>query len=376
MNKHRYGICIKRILTGLAIVAIILTAQGFQVNAESADNDLINRCSSYHGWEDIEKRSNSQGRQALYEDIRKLSISIWNSSSDIDWELGYYVLGKIDYGIYGLSNAEAIEVYYTFKNDNPLFYYLSSTIAYKNDYLWIVTGGQCADGEARQNYQNDIEIYLNEMVKYLGELTSPYVIAEDLHEVLNSEISYAYTNTGRAKSDILSHSIVGAISFGEGVCEAYARTYQLVLNYLQQENIFITGQVSGGDHAWNLVQLDDGEYYYVDCTWDDANGNWTYFAVGTEDISNHTPDTPNNRGVTFLYDLPLVPKKSFIYEAKLRGDVNNDGDFNMKDYSAMEMYLNGWNIGTDHTASDLNEDGMVNMKDKALLQQLLNGWNV
>ncbi len=56
-----------------------------------------------------------------------------------------------------------------------------------------------------------------------------------------------------------------------------------------------------------------------------------------------------------------------------KGDVNGDGDINMKDYARLQRFLNGWQVEADEWAADLNDDGSVNMKDYSLLQRQLNG---
>ncbi len=58
----------------------------------------------------------------------------------------------------------------------------------------------------------------------------------------------------------------------------------------------------------------------------------------------------------------------------LFGDVNRDGDVNMKDYTALQKYLNHWDIDIEVPSADLNRDGNINMRDYTLMQKYLNGW--
>ncbi len=55
-----------------------------------------------------------------------------------------------------------------------------------------------------------------------------------------------------------------------GICLGYTRTFQLFMDMLDIECLTVEGSAYSGteDHAWNLVRL-DGEWYAVDCTWDD-----------------------------------------------------------------------------------------------------------
>lgn len=85
---------------------------------------------------------------------------------------------------------------------------------------------------------------------------------------------------------------------GEGVCEGYALTALLLLEELNIESKYISGEVTSGElHAWNLVKL-DGEWYHLDVTWNDPvpdQGNkvfYNYFLISDKQISkDHFWDT-------------------------------------------------------------------------------------
>ena len=58
----------------------------------------------------------------------------------------------------------------------------------------------------------------------------------------------------------------GALLEGTAVCDGYAKTYALTLRKLGITGVLVTSKDIG--HAWNMVEL-DGNWYQVDCTWDD-----------------------------------------------------------------------------------------------------------
>ena len=101
------------------------------------------------------------------------------------------------------------------------------------------------------------------------------------HDAIIEAIDYAYEKDGTTPEDAAwAHNILGVFEKGSGVCESYARTYQLLLNVRGIENVFVIGV--GGDamsgyenHAWNLVKMDDDNWYWCDLTWDDAP-NWEW----------------------------------------------------------------------------------------------------
>ena len=59
----------------------------------------------------------------------------------------------------------------------------------------------------------------------------------------------------------------------KGICLGYTSAFQLLMDVLGVECISVDGEAGGrsGDweaHAWNMIRL-DGDWYVVDCTWDD-----------------------------------------------------------------------------------------------------------
>lgn len=51
---------------------------------------------------------------------------------------------------------------------------------------------------------------------------------------------------------------------GSAVCQGYAEAFQYIMNRIGIES----GICTGSNHAWNYVNI-DGEYYWIDVTWDD-----------------------------------------------------------------------------------------------------------
>ena len=80
----------------------------------------------------------------------------------------------------------------------------------------------------------------------------------------------------------------GVFSKKNAVCAGYARAFKLLCDRLGVKCICISGYVTswngaGGPHMVNYVKIGK-KWYYVDCTWDDRNGNQapvkTYFLIG------------------------------------------------------------------------------------------------
>ena len=93
--------------------------------------------------------------------------------------------------------------------------------------------------------------------------------------------------------------------YGEGVCESYADAYAMLLDEVGIPNMLVT---FGCEHIWNLVEL-DGEWYHVDCTWNDPVGGeeqHVYFGLSDELIAkdhqwDNADSLPAANGTRYRY---------------------------------------------------------------------------
>lgn len=100
----------------------------------------------------------------------------------------------------------------------------------------------------------------------------------------------------------------GALVNGEAICKGYTTTFSLFMGMAEIPCVIIHSEDTDGDeHAWNAVQL-DGDWYYVDSTWDDPVPDFdgrlvehTYFNVSKEFmlerhvLSDKDPDTASDK---------------------------------------------------------------------------------
>ena len=95
---------------------------------------------------------------------------------------------------------------------------------------------------------------------------SDYDRALWLHDWLNAQIEYDNMHAWC--------SAEGALTRGLGTCEGYQRAYAKLLTAAGIPNERIEDRAD--NHTWNAVKL-DGEWYQVDCTWDDTSEHWYDF---------------------------------------------------------------------------------------------------
>ena len=115
-----------------------------------------------------------------------------------------------------------------------------------------------------------------------------------IHDYLAGGVRYD-TATTRRNSD----NIYGALVEGVAYCNGYAGAFQYLAARAGVETAYLTGTSTRGvAHAWNAVRL-DGEWHYVDATWDRhlkaGDGVYhDYFLIGEGEMRrDRRPDDEN-----------------------------------------------------------------------------------
>ena len=101
---------------------------------------------------------------------------------------------------------------------------------------------------------------------------------KSIHDYLANNIVYDDT---LAESNIFD--VYGALINGVCVCEGYAEAFKLLCDREGIPCITAVGTGNGVAHKWNMVQMENGEWYTLDATWDDQTSNtyYSYFLIGS-----------------------------------------------------------------------------------------------
>jgi len=92
-----------------------------------------------------------------------------------------------------------------------------------------------------------------------------------------------------------SGNVYGTLVEGKARCEGYSYTMNYICLKYGIPCVYLSGTVKGYDegHAWNILEMDNGKWYYVDATWDDPrcpiDVEYDYFLIGS---STNTPYGP------------------------------------------------------------------------------------
>jgi len=157
-------------------------------------------------------------------------------------------------------------------------------ISYKTGY------GRSSSGSKTQyimkvNYYSTIE---EEMLTdaRIEQLLPTYNTGSDydkiraVHDFVCKQNVYSY-KTANGAPGYNFDSAYDVLFHGQSICSGYALTFQRFMDRMGIPCYFFVTKVNGVGHMLNIVQL-DGQWYTVDCTYDDKNQGFvhTYFLKG------------------------------------------------------------------------------------------------
>ncbi len=302
----------------------------------------FDHCHGDYGYTSFEQMEKGAAMRALYEEIDAVAADFHANAT---FHADDCVVARFDFAALGLVPKEAHAVWAMYKADHPLYYWISTSLSYTGTHLYLLTDSDYADGGERARLNG---MLYDAILSMTVEDSSPYLLALAYHDAIIECADYAYQEDGVTPEDApWAHNILGVLTKKAGVCESYARAFQLFLNYGNVENIFVFGWAAGGNHAWNMAQMDDGAWYWFDLTWDDIptfawgvtyayfcvndtenvlwrDGGWTFDGTaGFIDRHTPTPSTdPAESGINFQYALPARSPQPFEATAVMQiGDT-------------------------------------------------------
>jgi hypothetical protein len=191
-------------------------------------------------------------------------------------------------------------IWAAFGQDNPQYFWFDGFTYQYNGTTGKVESMDMTffyDKKERDSRQDAIDTTVQDFENSLTPGMDDYALAKAAHD-------YVITHTEYDVDSDDNQNICSVFNGGRSVCAGYARAYQYLL---QRSGIFcivVNGTAVGrGTHAWNLVKL-DGDYYYVDPTWDDPSFSgdsglgadhveYGYFAITTDELQrDHVINDP------------------------------------------------------------------------------------
>ena len=138
-----------------------------------------------------------------------------------------------------------------------------------------------------------------------------------------------------------------------GICSGYSKLFKDFMNELEIPCIIVSSDAM--NHAWNMVQLEDGEWYHVDVTWDNPDNK----SVPPEMDDSYRTFDENQNYISYQY---LLLTDEEILNAKHYG-WNDKGDCPKAEGTEYKGYFNH-EFSIDVTSDglfyyDVDDDGLI-----------------
>lgn len=223
----------------------------------------------------------SGGEQKFYDDIikaykkfnHKVKLDVSNyrcrsvRSCDVNFmkALNYIMLDHpelLQLAGYGYSSSN--------RDSRELNVVLSSALIYKQQYHLGIRKIRVIMEKIKKDTDKMID---KEKVRYV-------------YEWIGTNTKYDKLFTAASKNQ----SAYSALVSGSGVCAAYAKSAQILFQYLGIESYMVHGTTDAGYHLWNIVKVDDN-YYFFDATVASSiskNSDWYYKGLTQSFMSGYS----------------------------------------------------------------------------------------
>lgn len=251
----------------------------------SKRNSDVSTASSYIADENLKE---------AYQRIYNACLNVHENCTEAVGRYGSYSFAaQVNLSELGIDGEDAKTLMLMTSDFNPEFYWMSNNYLYTTNSdgtinsLVVIFDESFVDSSVRKSYNTLIAEKIQEYAEAASEYDTDYEKVKAVHDKMIDEVTYAYDQDGDAVQDKWAHSVIGVFdeSYSRAVCEGYSLAFTMVLDNLGIDAMTVKGNsYSGeyGDHAWNLVQLDDGLYYWFDVTWDDSLSSYDFFACPDE----------------------------------------------------------------------------------------------
>ena len=210
--------------------------------------------------------------------------------------VGYFTIGA---PLNEMQLSEAVEAY---KNDHPEVFWLKSDFQYIDNYystsLFLSYSVQPdnSDPDRLKKAKEKFNKTVDKIVDGAPKNATDYELELYVNNYLVDNCVYDKEAAESEEIEGHENDAYGALVEKKAVCEGYSRAFQLLCNRLGVDCISISGSGDGESHAWNNVRL-DGEWYEVDVTWNDTDGDtefpiYDYFNLPSDEFSESHSTSP------------------------------------------------------------------------------------
>ena len=141
---------------------------------------------------------------------------------------------------------------------------------------------------------------------------SEYERVKAIHDWIVINVQYDYAGLQGGTLAPTAYNADGALCYKLAVCQGYAEAFHLLCAKAGVQSYIMYGEAGNAtdgwdSHAWNVVRI-NGEWYQVDCTWDDPLVNGT-IVTGRDNL---------------MYTYFLLTDKEMYYDHKLDAEYTKN----------------------------------------------------
>lgn len=328
------SINIKKRLSSISIIILLLQLLGFSNNTYAAERNVLSKVSDKINFISPFVTSNSMSFKSP--DFSANANGMAESASSID-DLKKQILGKMInrenkflisyYGNDELTTDKINTIMKEISKEDGYTYYSIRTYICN---VSLENGAYNVSFDADYWTTKSEEEYIDKTVSdIIKQIIKPdmdeWMKEKAVHDYIVSHVVY--------DNSLIEHSAYAALAKGTTVCQGYALLTQKMFDKIGIKSFMVEGFGAGQAHLWNLVNL-GGKWFHLDCTFDDPLPDnpdiidYSYFNLSDSGISvNHVwnkedyPDAvtfysgdsiPNNPG-----EIVFADKKLDAYIRKL-----------------------------------------------------------
>ena len=223
-----------------------------------------------------------------------LSRNFLNEPQQLIYDVIYQAIDdqteKVSIPVGGYVETDIKTVLLSLLNDCPGFFWIDySDCSYAfDDYGTTFYLSYLYKGAELEIMRKQLDDAVADIVQKTRAIVNSgeYDMAVYTHDLIAATCEYDKTLSA---PDI--HNAYGALVSKKAVCDGYAHAYQMVLQQLNIECHYVSGEARGPNgaegHAWNIIKIGE-EYTTVDLTWNDIDSYlFEDFIAPSEDITSH-----------------------------------------------------------------------------------------
>ena len=251
------------------------------------------------------------------------------------------------------------EIMYAICTDRPdIFYYAGHSISggtlHSNGEYLRTLNYNVLSYDSSYYTSSNVQGYYNALMSAVAQvpvdLSNRYNFIKSIHDYLADTVYYPDLNS--SDYQMSAHDAYGALVEGRAVCQGYSDGIKLLCDYYNIPCVCISGTSNGGGHMWNAVQMDDGKWYFIDCTWDDQKSRtyYDFFLVGSQSTNTYfgglrfSDEHVNDENISM--PLPLLDYATIAYNRNQNHNTGFDATYNsVSDSATNTLYLSFFDAG-------------------------------